>query len=64
MNTIILGVDLAKNVFSMCEMDTSGRVTRRQDLRRQAFARRLAQQPAGAVVTMEATQWRARIAGC
>jgi transposase len=47
-------VDLAKNVFSVCEVDTSGRVVRRQDLRRDAFGRRLAQVPAGTVVAMEA----------
>ncbi len=37
MNTITIGVDLAKSVFSVCEVDASGRVLRRQDLRREAF---------------------------
>jgi len=35
--TITIGVDLAKNVFSVCEVDGAGRVLRRQDLRREAF---------------------------
>lgn len=55
MSTITtLGVDLAKQVFSVCEVDGSGRVVRRQDLRRDAFAAWLGQVPAGAVVAMEA----------
>jgi len=54
MNTINLGVDLAKTVFSVCEMDGSGYVVRRQDLKRDAFAVWLAQVPAGTVVAMEA----------
>lgn len=42
MNTIsaaagLVGIDLAKNVFSICEVDGRGRVLRRQDLRREAF---------------------------
>ena len=54
MNTIILGVDLAKTAFSVCEMDAVGHVLRRLDLKRDAFALWLAQQPAGTVVAMEA----------
>jgi len=54
MNTIILGVDLAKTVFSVCEMDAAGHVLGRLDLKRDAFALWLAQQPAGTVVAMEA----------
>jgi transposase len=54
MSTITLGVDLAKNVFSVCEVDASGRVIRRLDLKRDAFALWLAQVPAGTVVAMEA----------
>ena len=54
MNTITLGVDLAKNVFSVCEMEAAGRVLRRFDLKRDAFVVWLAQQPAGTVVAMEA----------
>lgn len=49
-----IGVDLAKQVFSVCEMDGSGHVLRRQDLKRDAFAVWLAQVPAGTVVAMEA----------
>ena len=37
MSTITIGVDLAKNVFSMCEVDGSGHVLKRQDLRREPF---------------------------
>lgn len=54
MTTITIGVDLAKNVFSACEVDGAGRVLRRHDLRRAAFEVWLAQVPAGTVVAMEA----------
>ena len=54
MNTITIGVDLAKNVFSVCSVNASGRVLDRQDLRREKFAAWLAQVPAGTVVAMEA----------
>lgn len=54
MSTITIGVDLAKNVFSVCEVDCSGHVLRRRDLKRDAFAVWLAQVPAGTVVAMEA----------
>lgn len=54
MSTITIGVDLAKNVFSVCEVDTAGRVLRRHELRREAFSLWLAQVPAGTVVAMEA----------
>ncbi len=54
MNTITLGVDLAKSVFSVCEVEASGRVMRRLDLKRDAFATWLAQCAAGTVVAMEA----------
>lgn len=54
MSTITIGVDLAKQVFSTCEVDASGRVRQRKDLRRQAFAQWLPQVPAGATVAMEA----------
>lgn len=54
MSTITLGVDLAKRVFSVCEMDAAGHVLRRQELKREAFATWLGQQPACAVVAMEA----------
>jgi transposase len=54
MSTITIGVDLAKNLFSVCEVDAAGRVMRRQDLHREAFAIGLAQVPVGTVVAMEA----------
>lgn len=54
MSTITIGVDLAKSVFSACEVDGPGHVLRRQDLRREPFGRWLAQLPAGTVVAMEA----------
>ncbi len=54
MSTITIGVDLAKVLFSACEVDGPGHVLRRQDLRREPFALWLAQQPAGTVVAMEA----------
>lgn len=54
MSTITLGVDLAKSMFSACEMDGAGRVIRRQDLRREPFGQWLAQQLPGTVVAMEA----------
>ena len=54
MSTITIGVDLAKSVFSTCEVDGAGHVLRRQDLGREAFALWLAQVPAGTVVALEA----------
>ena len=54
MNTITIGVDLAKSLFTICETQSSGRVLRRRDLYRDAFATWLAQQPAGTVIAMEA----------
>ena len=59
MNTIsaaagLVGVDLAKIVFSICEVDGRGRVLRRQDLRREALELWLSQLAAGTVVAMEA----------
>ena len=54
MSTITIGVDLAKDVFSACEVDAGGRVLRRHDLRRESFAVWLAQVPAGTIVAMEA----------
>jgi transposase len=46
MHTITIGVDLAKSVFSVCEVDGAGHVLRRQDLKRDALAVWLAQVPA------------------
>ncbi len=54
MRTITIGVDLAKLVFAICELDESGRVRQRKELQRGAFADWLAQLPAGTVVAMEA----------
>jgi transposase len=54
MGTITIGIDLAKLVFSACELDGTGQVRQRRDLRRDAFAPWLAQLPAGTVVAMEA----------
>ena len=54
MSTITIGVDLAKIVFAVCELDDGGRVRQRRELRREAFAAWLAQLPAGTVVAMEA----------
>ena len=54
MNTITIGVDLAKSVFAICELDEYGRVRLRKELKREAFASWLAQLPVGTVVAMEA----------
>lgn len=54
MGTITIGVDLAKSVFSVCEVDAAGHVLARRDMGREAFLRWLAQVPAGTVVAMEA----------
>ncbi|MGB9428532.1 MAG: IS110 family transposase [Gammaproteobacteria bacterium] len=54
MNTITIGVDLAKSVFSVCEVDAAGRVLGWRDLGREAFSVWLAQVPGGTVVAMEA----------
>jgi transposase len=54
MNTTTVGVDLAKYTFSVCVVDSHGRVQLRRDFRRDAFAAWLAQLPAGTIVAMEA----------
>lgn len=54
MRTITIGVDLAKQAFSACELDAVGAVLQRRDLHRDAFAAWLAQRPVGSVVAMEA----------
>ena len=53
MSTITIGVDLAKSLFSACEVDGPGHVLRRQDLRREPFGRWLAQLPPGTVAKQE-----------
>lgn len=54
MSTITIGVDLAKRLFSVCEVDGNGRVRRQRDLGRNEFAQWLAGVRAGTVVAMEA----------
>lgn len=54
MHTVIIGIDLAKSVFAICELESAGRVARRHELGRDAFALWLAQRPAGTTVAMEA----------
>ena len=54
MTTITIGVDLAKNLFSVCSVNATGRVLDRQEFRREKFAAWLAQRPAGTAVAMEA----------
>ena len=54
MSTITIGVDLAKSVFSVCEVDTADHVLGRRDLGREAFGLWLAQVPPGTVVAIEA----------
>ena len=54
MRTITIGVDLAKQVFSVCSVDAAGRVEDRRDLRREAFRQWLPNVPAGTTVAMEA----------
>jgi transposase len=53
MNTITIGVDLAKTVFSVYAMDRAGHVLKRQDLRREPFGLWPAELAAGTVVAME-----------
>lgn len=54
MNTTTVGVDLAKYTFSVCVVDSHGRVLLRREFHRDAFAAWLAQLPTGTVVAMEA----------
>lgn len=54
MATITIGIDLAKQMFSVCEMDAGGRVRQRKDFRRDAFAAWLPQVPTDTLVAMEA----------
>jgi len=37
MRTITIGVDFAKQVFSVCAADAAGRIQERRELRREAF---------------------------
>jgi transposase len=54
MNITTVGVDLAKDVITVCAQDGAGRMVDGRDLRPAAFASWLAQLPAGCVVGMEA----------
>lgn len=54
MRTITIGVDLAKQVFSVCSVDAAGRVQDRRELRREAFRKWLTSVPAGTIMAMEA----------
>lgn len=53
-NTTTVGVDLAKNSFSTCELNNVGRTLQRRDHKRDDFAAWLAQLPEGTIVVMEA----------
>ena len=52
--TKTVGVDLAKQVFAICETNHGGQVIKRLELRRDAFCHYLSQLPAASVVAMEA----------
>ena len=54
MRTVTIGVDLSKQVFSVCAVDAAGKVGERKDLRRDAFGQWLAAVPAATIVAMEA----------
>ena len=54
MNPILIGVDLAKHSFAVCEVNHTGRVLRRHEFKRQAFCAYLAHLPAGTRVAMKA----------
>ena len=54
MESITVGIDLAKQVFSVCVMDDRGRVNQRLELKRETLRTWLMQLPAGTVVAMEA----------
>jgi transposase len=54
MKSITVGVDLAKQVFAICEVETTGKVVSRRELKRDGFHAWLAGRPVGTVVAMEA----------
>lgn len=54
MDITTVGVDLAKDVITVCAQDRSGRTLERRDIRRAAFRPWLMRLPAGCVVGMEA----------
>ncbi|HLQ85209.1 MAG TPA: transposase [Salinisphaeraceae bacterium] len=53
-NPTLVGVDLDKHSFAVCEVNHTGRVLQRHEFKRQAFASYLVQLPAGTKVAMEA----------
>ena len=53
-NPTLVGVDLAKHSFAVCEVNHTGRVLQRHEFKRQVFASYLVQLPAGTKVAMEA----------
>ena len=54
MNITTVGVDLAKEVITVCTMDTHGHVLKTRDLRAVEFSAWLLQLPAGTILGMEA----------
>jgi len=54
MESITVGIDLAKEVFSVCVVNAQGRVVQRRELKRDALPAWLRQLPPGTVVGMEA----------
>ena len=54
MESTTVGIDLAKQVFSVCVMNERGQVTQRLELKRDTLAEWLRQRQAGTVVAMEA----------
>jgi transposase len=53
-NITTVGVDLAKDVITVCTIDQYGQVIKTKDLRASEFAEWLVQLPAGTMVGMEA----------
>ena len=54
MESTTVGIDLAKQLFSICVVDSNGCVVQRKDLNREALAEWLVHLPAGTAVAMEA----------
>lgn len=54
MESTTVGIDLAKQISSVCVMDERGRVSHRRELKREALPACLMQLPAGTAVAMEA----------
>lgn len=54
MESTTVGIDLAKQLFSICVVDSNGRVVQRKDLNREALAEWLVHLSAGTAVAMEA----------